>query len=464
MVRHRYYQRSVFEVILPDANKLWPDALRRIDSLLEDDGLIETVAGALEKRWPQSRRRGRPGTPAEVALRMLILKHLYDWSYEELEREVRANLVYRAFARIGCEAVPDAKTLIKIAQVLGAEVIQALHQRVVKLAVEAGVVKGRRMRIDTTVVETNIHYPTDSSLMADGVRVLTRTVKWVQALVGEGRRGLRERLRSVGRRCFEIVALSRSPSLRAGLVKAYRRLMGSTRAVIRDAQRSLRRAAQRRSRLGDRARAALERLEQSLRRTIPLVERVIDQTRKRVLGGDTHVPNKVLSIFEPHTEAIRKGKVVKPTEFGKLVTIQEADNQIISAYGVHPTRPADATLWAPALDTHQALFGRVPQLAAADRGFSSAKNEQEAIDRGVKRVILPRAGPKSEQRSAYERSRWFRRGQRWRVGCEGKISVLKRRHGLERCRYRGTEGIARWVGLGVVACNLLTIAGRARQR
>jgi IS5 family transposase len=131
---------------------------------------------------------------------------------------------------------------------------------------------------------------------------------------------------------------------------------------------------------------------------------------------------------------------------------------------VHETRPADSTLWAPALDTHEAAFGRVPELAAADRGFSSAKNEQEAIGRGVRRVILPRAGPKSEQRRAYERSRWFRRGQRWRVGCEGKISVLKRRHGLERCRYRGTEGMERWVGLGVVACNLLTIAARARQK
>jgi IS5 family transposase len=205
-------------------------------------------------------------------------------------------------------------------------------------------------------------------------------------------------------------------------------------------------------------------LEPSLSRTVELVERVIDQTKKRVLGGDIHVPHKVLSIFEPHTEAIRKGKVVKPTEFGKLVTIQEAEHQIISAYSVHATRPADSTLWAPSLDTHQALFGRVPELAAADRGFYSTSNERLAIERGIKRVVLPRAGPKSEERRAHERTRWFRRGQRWRVGCEGKISVLKRRHGLDRCRYHGSKGIARWVGMGVIACNLLTIATRARRR
>jgi hypothetical protein len=281
---------------------------------------------------------------------MLILKHLNHWSYEELEHEVRANLVYRSFARVGCEGVPDAKTLVKIAQVLGDDAIQALHRRVVKLAVEAGVVRGRRMRVDTTVVETNIHYPTDSSLLADGIRVLTRTIRRVHALVGEGSARLRNRMRSVGRRCLEIKALSRTPSTRAGLPKAYRCLVATTRSVLRDAKRCLRRAAQKRSKLATgRAQAALARLEPSLSRTVELVERVIDQTKKRVLGGDIHVPHKVLSIFEPHTEAIRKGKVVKPTEFGKLVTIQEAEHQIISAYSVHATRPADSTLWAPSL-------------------------------------------------------------------------------------------------------------------
>jgi IS5 family transposase len=170
------------------------------------------------------------------------------------------------------------------------------------------------------------------------------------------------------------------------------------------------------------------------------------------------VADKVLSVFEPHTEAIRKGKIAKPTEFGKLVTIQESEHQIVTAYEVHDHRPSDATLWTPALDRHLVIFGRAPDLAAADRGFASAKNETAALARGVRRVILPRQGRKTRTRRAYERQRWFRRGQRWRVGCEGRISVLKRRHGLRRCRYRGQDGTARWVGLGVIADNLVNTA------
>src|SRR5438270_7694857 len=176
------------------------------------------------------------------------------------------------------------------------------------------------------------------------------------------------------------------------------------------------------------------------------------------MGGDNHVSAKVLIIDEPHTETIRKGKISKPNEFGKLVTIQEPEHQIITAYDIHAKRPADVTLWTAALDRHQTIFGRAPDLAAGDRGFSSARNEQAAVDRGVRRVVLPRIGPKSPARRAYERQRWFRRGQRWRVGCEGRISVLKRRHGLRRCRYRGVDGMHRWVGLGVIANNLVSTA------
>jgi len=184
----------------------------------------------------------------------------------------------------------------------------------------------------------------------------------------------------------------------------------------------------------------------------------------RLLGGDTHVADKVMSVFEPHTEGIRKGKIATPTEFGKLVTIQEAEHQIVTAYEVHARRPADKTLWVPALDRHQQIFGRAPDLAAGDRGFASAANEGAAYARGVRRVVLPQAGRKTPARRAYERQRWFRRGQRWRVGCEGRISVLKRRHGLRRSRYRGADGISRWVGLGVIANNLVSAATVLRQR
>jgi IS5 family transposase len=458
MVQRHHRERSVWEVVLPDADKMWPEALRRIDQVIDDEALVEGIAEALERRWPQSRRRGRRGTPAEVVLRMLVLKHLYRWSYAELEHEVRANLVYRAFARIGCEAGPDAKTILKIAQALGPAVVARLHARVVALAIAAGVTTGRKMRVDTTVVETHIHYPTDSSLLTDGIRVVTRTLKRIETLIGHGRRAVRTRLRSALRRGFEIKAGARSPKTRDRLVRSYRRLLATTRAVLRDAATMTRRVGQRLRTADEPIRRRLRHLQAQIRSVRPLLRRVMAQTTARVLGGDTHVPDKVMSLFEPHTEGIRKGKVVKPTEFGKLVTVQEAEGHIVSAYAVHRKRPADRRLWTGALDLHAQTFGRPPDLAAADRGFSSAANERAATARGVRRVVLPKLGARSPARRAYERQRWFRRGQRWRVGSEGRISVLKRRHALNRCLYHGIDGMDRWVGLGVTASNLLVIA------
>ena len=458
MVQRRQRERSLFEVLWPDGHKLWPDWLRKIDTLLEDEAVIDVVAQALETRWPQSRRRGRPGTPAEVVIRMLILKHLFDWSYDDLEHEVRANLVYRAFTRIDAGDVPDAKTILKIARALGPEVIEQLHRQVVDVAKRAGVTHGRRFRIDTTVVETNVHYPTDSSLLQDGVRVLTRTMQRASLALGDRGGRVRDRHRSVGRRVLIIGRQARSPETREALVRSYRRLRATTRAVVRDATTMVRRISQRLRTASRSAATTLIQARQRLQQMQLLVTRVLAQTRARLLGGDTHVPDKVLSVFEPHTEAIRKGKIAKPTEFGKLVTIQESEHQIITAYEVHTTRPPDVTLWTPALDRHIAMFGRAPDIAAADRGFASAKNEDAALTRGVRRVVLPRPGGKTPTRRAYERQRWFRRGQRWRVGCEGRISVLKRRHGLRRCRYHGPDGTARWVGLGVIADNLVNTA------
>jgi transposase, IS5 family len=464
MVQRRQRERSLFEVLLPDGHKLWPDWLRKIDTALEDEAVIEIVAQALEHRWPQSRRRGRRGTPAEVVIRMLILKHLFDWSYDDLEHEVRANLVYRAFTHIDAGEVPDAKTILKIARTLGPEVIEQLHRQVVAVAKRAGVTHGRRFRVDTTVVETNVHYPTDSTLLRDGVRVLTRTLQRASRALGDQAGRIRNRLRSVTRRVLIIGYEARSPKTRDAMVKSYRKLMATTRAVLRDTATMVRRLGQRVRTASPQVQPMLRGAQDQLQAMRPIVQRVIDQTRARVLGGDTHVSDKVLSLFEPHTTTIRKGKIAKPNEFGNLVTIQEAEHQIVTAFEIHAGRPADVTLWTPALDRHHAIFGHAPDLAAGDRGFSSARNEQAAIDRGVRRVVLPRSGPKSPARRAHERQRWFRRGQRWRVGCEGRISVLKRRHGLRRCRYHGVDGMHRWVGFGVIADNLMNIATFARAR
>ncbi|MBI3031340.1 MAG: ISNCY family transposase [Candidatus Rokubacteria bacterium] len=470
MVRREYVQRSVFEVLLPDGDKLWDPALRRIDEVLADETLLDLVADALGRRRPMSRLRGRLGTPAEVVLRMLVLKHLYDWSFDECEREVRGSLVYRVFCRIDCERVPDAKTLIRLAQLLGPGVLKGIVERLVALARERKVIRGFRLRVDTTVVETNIHYPTDSTLLADGVRVLTRTLKRLRHEVSAGGIQVRDRTRSVGRRVFEIAQRSRTATVRSGsavrerakarMKQLYQALMALTRAAVRQAETAAQHVAAGSARGIGLAQIHVEALAQALRDTGGLVHRVLAQTRARILKGDTHYPDKLLSLFEPHTEAIRKGKAAKPTEFGKLVKLQEAEGQFITDWEVCATRVADGDLWVPALERHASLFSRPPRLAVADAGFASGENERAATDRGVRRVVLPKRGRLSPARRAHQRQRWFRRALRWRTGCEGRISVVKRRHGLRRCRYRGLAGMERWVGLGVIANNLCVL-GRA---
>ena len=275
MVQRRQRERSLFEVLLPDGHKLWPDWLRRIATLLEDEAVIEVVAQALEARWPPSRRRGRPGTPAEVVIRMLILKHLFDWSYDDLEREVRANLVYRMFTRIDAGDVPDAKTILNIARALGPAVIEQLHRQVVEVAKRAGVTHGRRFRIDTTVVATNVHYPTDSTLLQDSVRVLTRTMQRASAALGDPKGRIRNRLRSVMRRVLIIGYEARSPKTRAALVQSYRKLMATTRAVVRDTASMVRRLGQGVRTATPQIQPALRRAQDQLREMRPLVARVL---------------------------------------------------------------------------------------------------------------------------------------------------------------------------------------------
>jgi IS5 family transposase len=178
------------------------------------------------------------------------------------------------------------------------------------------------------------------------------------------------------------------------------------------------------------------------------------QTRARIFNNDTHYSDKLFSLFEPRTEAIRKGKAAKPTEFGKLLKVQEAEHQIVVDYQLYEQRPEDQSLVVPTIEAHVRVFGRAPQLLAADRGFWSAANKRAAKEKGVKKVCIPALGRLKPEQAAEQRQRWFRRGQRWRVGCEGRISVLKRRDGLARCRYRGMDGMRRSVGWGVVSNNL----------
>jgi transposase, IS5 family len=461
VIERRRAQRSFGDGLIADEVKdLREGWMNHADRLLDDEAIIAAVYEALGRRHPKSRSRGRLGAPADVVLRLLVLKHVRNWSYEVLEREVRANLVYRDFTRVGGGKMPDAKTIGRWGLAVGPETVKQVHERLVQMAQAEGIATGRRMRVDTTVVETNVHYPTDSSLLGDGVRVLTRAMKKITAIVGDVGAKLRDRSRSVKLRVLDIARAARAkgPQSQERLKRGYGRLLSSTSRVVGQAKRFAREIADGiKWTSGIVEQLALKGLRQQIEEMAPRVRQGMKQTRARVFGGDTHVEGKLLSLFEPSTEIIRKGKAAKPNEFGKMVKLQEAENQIVVDYEVYDRRPNDADLLIPAIETHQARLGRAPYLVAADAAFYSGKNEAAAKAKGVKRVCVPNRSTKSSERKREQKKRWFRNGQKWRTGSEGRISVVKRRHGLDRCRYKGDSGMRRWVGLGVIGDNLVTL-------
>jgi transposase, IS5 family len=456
MTRRKQGQRVLWEgMIDEDVRALWEPWMIQADRLLEDEELIDRVYEAQGERHQHSATKGRSQTPAEMVLRLLLLKHVRNWSFDTLEREVRMNLAYRDFARIGMGKVPDAKTLARIAQALGGEVIAELHRRLVEIAQEEGVIQGRKLRVDTTVVETNIHYPTDSSLLGDGARVLTRTMKRIETKAGTLKRKVRNRTRSMNKRVIAIATASRhkGPEGEAKRKKQYKELLRFSRQVLNDTKRVLGEVEQ----MSTKKKKGLRGLCEHLTEMAGQVRQVVMQTKVRVLDGITDLPGKIVSLFEPHTEIIRKGKASKPTEFGKMIQVQETENQIITHYDVFDQRPSDRDLLLGAVETHERVLGRVPHLVTADAGYYSRAQEQAVEEKGVKWVAVPNRNTKSVERKKKEHSRWFKKAQAWRTGCEGRISVLKRRHGLTRCRYHGAEGMKRWVGLGVMADTLISM-------
>jgi IS5 family transposase len=261
-------------------------------------------------------------------------------------------------------------------------------------------------------------------------------------------------------RVVEIARASRSKSEpgRERMKGLYKKLLAATAAVVGQAQRFAKDIAEKVKHSSDvMKQAALEAMQKELETMAPRVKQVIRQTRARVLRGNPHAEGKLVSIFEPTTEVIRRGKAKQPTEFGKMIKVQEAEAQIITSYEVYEKRPSDSALLVPAIEVHHERLGRVPHLVAGDAGFYSARGEKAAHDMGVKRVSVPNRSTKSQERRKLQKTRWFKQGQKWRTGCEGRISVLKRRHGLNRCRYKGDDGMKIWVGLGTICDNLISM-------
>ena len=460
MIVENVHQASLFYAAFArEASLIKDDLLDPIDLLLDDAALLRLVAAAQAARAPKAETMGRKVIAGNRLLRCYALKHIKNWSFRELERELRANLVYRRFTRFDDAKIPDFTTLSRNFGALGPEVTQQIHERVVAMSCQADVAKGRKLRTDTTVTESNIHYPTDSTLLQDGVRVLTRAIKRIAEECLPGKLEVVDHACAVQRRVLEIhrAAKSFTEASRARFNGSYRKLVGLAGSVLRQAkqvQEDLQTGA-----LPVAGRITKLLLGQAdLHHFAPLVEKVIAQTKARILDGDTRFPGKIVSIFEEHTEVIRKGKAAKPNEFGRLVRIDEVENGIVSGYEVLTGNPADVEAWIPGIDNHEKLFGRAPHMATGDRGYFSAKNEREAKARGIKNVVLPARGILGRTRAALQKTRAFRRARKWRGGIEPRIANLKHRFGMARAHYKGARGFMRFVGWSVISQNLVAIA------
>jgi transposase, IS5 family len=456
MLVDRYEAEDVFARVPQMAQRIDP-VLKELDQLLDDDILYREVRADFGKRHRWTLVHGRHSTPVEVILRMLIVKHLHQWSYQETEEQVDQNLILRWFCRLYWTPVPDDTTLIRWAKTLQPETLHALNDRVVQLAAEAKVTKGRKLRLDATCVQTTIHHPTDSGLLVDSVRVLSRFVQRAKPLIKEQVKNVQQACRSRLRTARQVAQRLHRQLRRKGEDKEaeqkvlYERLIQSAEQMVRQSQRVV-------AILDQQSQQQAHRLLEQARRVLPLVQRVIAQTRSRVLEGKkVSSEQKVLSLFEPHTRAIPRHKGGALVEFGRQVILDEVEGGIVTRNQIleHPNEHGQAM---EAVAHHQALFEHPPALVSGDRGVHSPETEARLKEVGVRSVSIPASGKLSEERQALERSRSWKRGYRWRAGIEGRIASLRRDFGWRKSRYHGLDGMERGLGLGIVASNLRRIA------
>jgi transposase, IS5 family len=433
--------------------------LEAISGFLDDQRhVIECIRQDLVRglKKPDS---GRNGLTATQILRSLVLMRVKNWDYRELRERIADGLTLRQFTDFYCSPVPKHDAFQRGFIRLTPQTLKAVNDLVVRAAVELGLEDGAKLRVDTTVVQTDIHHPTDNTLLWDVVRVVTRLLgRLAKALKLRRIRGFCDRTRSARRRMYEIQRMT-TRQRHEQQTRIYRALIDIAEEVVGNARAGIERIRTMRSKdmFAD---MAIEELRRQIEHFCGLGDRVIDQARRRVLFGEqVATDEKIYSIFEPHTDLIKRGKVRTPIEFGHKVFLAESAQGLITQYEVLNGNPIDEVHVTPSLVRHRQAFGRVPELYGSDRGFFSERNLASCRHAGVKVTCIPqRGGKRTPRREAYENSAVFKQGQRFRAGIEGRISVLFRGRGMRRCLAEGRDRFELWVGAAVLANNLMRIA------
>ena len=436
--------------------------LKRMSDFLDDQPKIfERVRRDLQRGLKKPDTGRTAMTPSQV-LRSLILMRVKNWDYRELSERIADGYTLRRFTGFNSQRVPKHDAFNRAFNKLRPQTLQALNDLVLKAAVDLGLEDGKRLRVDTTVTETDIHHPTDNTLLWDVVRVLTRLIGRLGKVLPKGIDNFSNRTRCARRRMQEIQRMTarQRPTQQKG---KYRQLIGITQQVVHNARGVLEKT---------KDQCAVDPVDDiiigELRRKIDhycqLGARVIDQSRRRVLEGE-QVPTeeKIYSIFETHTDLIKRGKIQKPIEFGHKIFLAESARGLITQYRVLEGNPPDHVHVKPSLQRHQETFGWAPAWYSSDRGFFSDENIKACPQ--VKLVCIPqRGGKRTSQRQAFERSPEFKKGQRFRAGIEGRISVLFRGRGMKRCLAEGRDRFEVLVGAAVLTNNLMNIAHLLNQK
>jgi len=441
--------------------------LKQISDFLDRHGkLVDLVHDDLVRGLKRA-RTGRAGLGAVQVLRSFVLWRIKDWPYRELRERIADGYTLRQFTRVGSSRVAKADAFQRSFARLRPETVRRLNHAVLEAIVKLGLEDARQLRVDTMVVESDIHYPTDSGLLWDGVRVLSRLVRAGLAKeVPEAVQDFPNRTRRARRRMQEIARMrDRKGKRQRAWRRKYADLLTVTDEVVIHARAAATTA--RATPVADVLRALLvEGLCLQIDHYAALTERVIEQTRRRVFAGETvAAADKLYSIFEPHTDLIKRGKARKPVEFGHKVFLAESRCGFITDYRVLDGNPVDSDQVERSLTEHKQQFGQPLDRYAGDRGFDSAAARTAADTAKVVQLCIPqRGGQLSPERAQAQKSRAFKQGQRFRAGIEGTISVLMRGRGMKRCPLSGRERFEVFVGAAVLALNLMRLAALLRTR